>query len=115
MIENVIENAVRYTEPGGLIEIALASSNGRQARVDITSSGPLLDPRAVAQLVQPFKRLSQDRTGSQDGHGLGLSIVAAVAAAHGGELDLHARAEGGLRVQITLSAVSLPRLAHATQ
>jgi signal transduction histidine kinase len=115
MIENVIENAVRYTEPGGLIEIALASSDGRQARVDITSSGPLLDPRAVAQLVQPFKRLSQDRTGSQDGHGLGLSIVAAVAAAHGGQLDLHARAEGGLRVQITLSAVSLPRLAHATQ
>jgi signal transduction histidine kinase len=114
MIENVIENAVRYTEPGGLVEIALVSPDGRQAQVVIASSGPLLDPGAVAQLVQPFKRLSQDRTGSQDGHGLGLSIVAAVAAAHGGQLDLHARPGGGLRVEITLRATTVPRLAKAT-
>jgi len=115
MIENVIENAVRHTKPGGLVEIALTSSAGRQARVVIASSGPVLDPGAVAQLTQPFKRLSQDRTGSQDGHGLGLSIVAAVAAAHGGQLDLNAPAEGGLRVNITLPALSLPHLARATQ
>ena len=115
MIENVIENAVRHTKPGGLVEIALASSDDRQARVVIASSGRLLDPGAVAQLAQPFKRLSQDRTRSQDGHGLGLSIVAAVAAAHGGQLDLHAPAEGGLQVNITLPAVSLPQLAQATQ
>ena len=110
MIENVIENAVRHTEPGGSIEIALAPLHGRRARVIIDSSGPVLDQPAVTQLVQPFKRLSQDRTGSQDGHGLGLSIVAAVAAAHDGSLELHARAEGGLRVQITLAA-AIPQLA----
>jgi signal transduction histidine kinase len=115
MIENVIENAVRHTKPGGLVEITLASADGQQARVVIASSGSVLDPGAVAQLVQPFKRLSQDRTGSQDGHGLGLSIVAAIATAHGGQVDLHARAEGGLRVQITLSAVSRPQLTPATQ
>jgi signal transduction histidine kinase len=115
MIENVIENAVRHTNPGGLVEIALTSCDGRQARVVIASSGAVLDPDEVAQLTQPFKRLSQDRTGSQDGHGLGLSIVAAVAAAHGGKLDLNAPAEGGLRVHITLPAVSLPHLAQAIQ
>lgn len=114
MIENVIENAVRHTNPGGVGEITLASSDRRQARVVIASSGSVLDQGAIAQLVQPFKRLSQDRTGSQDGHGLGLSIVAAIATAHGGRLDLHARAEGGLQVQITLSAVSHPQLASAT-
>ena len=115
MIENVIENAVRHTQSGGLVEIALTSSDGRQARVVIASSGPLLDPGAVAQLVEPFKRLSRDRTGSQDGHGLGLSIVAAVAAAHGGQLDLHSRPEGGLRVEITLRAATVPHLAKATR
>ena len=115
MVENVIENAVRHTKPGGLVEIALASLDGRQARVVIASSGPLLDPDAVAQLAQPFKRLSQDRTGSQNGHGLGLSIVAAVAAAHGGGLELYARAEGGLRVQITLPAAAIAPLAKATR
>jgi signal transduction histidine kinase len=115
MIENVIENAVRHTNAGGLVEIALASSDGRQARVVIASSGPVLDPAAVAQLAQPFKRLCQDRIESQDGHGLGLSIVAAVATAHGGQLDLHAPAEGGLRVHITLPAVSLSQLAQAAR
>jgi signal transduction histidine kinase len=114
MIENVIENAVRHTKPGGLVAIALGSSGGRRARMDIANSGPVLDADAVAQLAQPFTRLSQDRTGSQDGHGLGLSIVAAVAAAHGGQLDLHAPPGGGLRVHITLPAACLPQFAQAT-
>lgn len=114
MLENVIENAVRHTEPGGLVEITLAPLGERQARVIIGSGGPVLDQEAVTRLAQPFKRLSQDRTGSQDGHGLGLSIVAAVAAAHDGQLDLQARAQGGLRVQITLPAATIPQLARAT-
>jgi signal transduction histidine kinase len=106
MIENVIENAVRHNQPGGVIELSLAPLNGQLARVTIDSSGPILDQTAVALLAQPFKRLSQDRTGSQHGHGLGLSIVAAVAAAHSGSVDLKAREEGGLRVQITLPAAT---------
>ncbi len=108
MIENVIENAVRHNQPGGEVEVTLAPVNGQLARLIVDSSGPILDQDAVAQLAQPFKRLGQDRTGSQNGHGLGLSIVAAVAAAHDGRLDLQARSGGGLRVQITLPAVSPP-------
>jgi signal transduction histidine kinase len=113
MIENVIENAVRHNQPGGSIELTLAPSDGQRARVTVDSSGPTLDPVAIAQLAQPFKRLGQDRTGSQSGHGLGLSIAAAIAAAHDGSLELHARAEGGLRVQITLPALTITQLAPA--
>jgi signal transduction histidine kinase len=115
MVENVIENAVRHNRWGGSIELTLAPVGRQRARVTVDSSGPLLDQSAVAQLAQPFKRLSQDRTGSQDGHGLGLSIVAAVAAAHEGRLELYARAEGGLRVQITLPAATIAQLAEATR
>lgn len=115
MVDNVIENAVRHNQPGGSIALTLAPLDGHQARVTVDSSGPTLDPYAVAQLAQPFKRLGRDRTGSQNGHGLGLSIVAAVAAAHDGSLDLHARAEGGLRVQIMLPALTIPQLAVATR
>ena len=104
MVENVIENAVHHNQPGGSVELTLTLLNGQQARLIVDSSGPMLDQSAVAELAQPFTRLGQARTGSQDGHGLGLSIVAAVAAAHGGSLELRARAEGGLRVQITLAA-----------
>jgi hypothetical protein len=110
MVENVIENAVHHNQPGASIELTLAPLNGQQARLIIDSSGPMLDESAVAELAQPFTRLGQDRTGSHNGHGLGLSIVAAVAAAHDGSLDLRARAEGGLRVQITLPA-AIPQLA----
>jgi len=112
MIENVVENAVRHTRAGGSIELALEPVDGPSARLVVQTSGPQLDERAVAELAQPFKRLSRDRTGSQHGHGLGLSIVAAVAAAHDGRVELQARAEGGLRVQITLPALA-PQLVAA--
>ena len=115
MVENVIENAVRHNQPGGSIELTLAPSGEQQVQLTVDSSGPLLDPSAVAQLARPFKRLGQDRIGSQDGHGLGLSIVAAVAAAHNGSLELQARSGGGLRVQITLPGPAAQQLAGATR
>jgi signal transduction histidine kinase len=116
MVENVIENAVRHNQPDGSIELTLAPLNGQQAQLTVDSSGPVLTPDAVAQLAQPFKRLGQDRLGSQNGgHGLGLSIVAAVAAAHNGSLELDPRPEGGLRVRITLRGRALHRLAGAAR
>jgi hypothetical protein len=115
MVENVVENAVRHNRPGGSIGLTLVRVDEQQARVIIDSSGSVLGQRAVAQLAQPFKRLTRDRTGSQNGHGLGLSIVAAVAAAHGGSLDLHARAEGGLRVEIRVPAMAPSPFAAANR
>jgi signal transduction histidine kinase len=119
MVENVIENAVRHNEPGGWMRVETAT-DGAVARVVVESGGPVLGERAVAQLAQPFRRLGADRTGSDDGVGLGLSIVAAIAAAHGGALVLRALPAGGLRVQIELpraaraaAAGALPELAGA--
>ena len=105
MVENVIENSVRHNQPHGFINIACETIGGA-ARLVVESGGPVLDEHSVAQLAQPFRRLGVERTGSQNGHGLGLSIVAAVADAHGGALELHARPQGGLRVQITLPAAT---------
>jgi signal transduction histidine kinase len=115
MVENVIENAVRHNQPNGSIELTLAPLGGQQARFTVDSSGPVLAQHAVAELAQPFKRLGPDRIGSQNGHGLGLSIVAAVAAAHNGSLELHARPEGGLRVSITLRDPATQEPAGATR
>jgi signal transduction histidine kinase len=77
----------------------------------VETGGAVLDPRLVARLAQPFRRLAADRTGAGQGAGLGLSIVSAIAAAHGGVLDLRARPEGGLRVGIGLPLA--PRAAPA--
>jgi signal transduction histidine kinase len=100
LVDNVIGNAVAHNENGGWIEVT-GSANEQEAALTVETGGRLLDQREVDRLAQPFERLGGERTGSS---GLGLSIVAAVAAAHGGRLALHARPEGGLRVSITLPA-----------
>jgi signal transduction histidine kinase len=107
MVDNVIDNAIGHNQDEGWVSVATASA-GQTARLVVETGGPILDQRQVDQLAQPFRRLGADRTGSENGAGLGLSIVAAVAAAHGGTLGLHARAEGGLRVSITLPAARHP-------
>jgi signal transduction histidine kinase len=104
MVDNVIDNAIAHNTDGGWIS-ATTGSDGRLACLVVETGGDILDPQQVAQLAQPFRRLRADRTGSDDGAGLGLSIVAAIASAHRGTLDLQARPGGGLRVAIALPAV----------
>jgi signal transduction histidine kinase len=98
MVENVIDNAVVHNHDGGWIHVTA----GTEARLVVETGGPVLDEEHVARLAQPFQRLGADRTGSDTGSGLGLSIVSAIAGAHGGRLDLRALPEGGLRVTLSL-------------
>jgi hypothetical protein len=107
MVDNVVDNAVRHNEPGGWIRVATGVESGL-ARLVVESGGAVLDQGQVARLAQPFRRLGADRTGSDRGAGLGLSIVAAIAEAHRGRLDLRARSEGGLRVGIVLPRAGAP-------
>jgi signal transduction histidine kinase len=111
LADNVIGNAVSHNRDGGWIRITTMAGNGA-ARLIIENGGDILDPAQVAGLARPFRRLGADRTGSNDGAGLGLSIVAAITEAHRGSLDLHARPGGGLKVTITLPLA--PRAAAIT-
>jgi signal transduction histidine kinase len=112
MVANVIDNAVCHNERGGWIRID-ARSDGRIASLVVENSGQMLDQRQIADLTQPFRRLGADRTSSDGGSGLGLSIVAAIAEAHEGRLDLHARDGGGLRVTIEIPVAANVGLAAA--
>jgi signal transduction histidine kinase len=103
MVENVIGNAVGHNERGGWIRVSVMT-DGRMARLVVENGGQLLGQQQADELTQPFRRFGADRTGSDAGCGLGLSIVAAIAEAHGGQLDLRARDGGGLRVSIELPA-----------
>ncbi len=105
MVENVIDNAVCHNTPGGWITITTRARGGR-ARLVVENGGQVLDQQQVAELSQPFRRLEADRIGTDKGSGLGLSIVAAIAEAHGGTLDLRARPGGGLRVCVDLPAAA---------
>jgi len=101
MVDNIIDNAIVHNEPDGWISVSVRAA-GSAARLTVQNGGAILQQSQVALLAQPFRRLGADRTGSDTGSGLGLSIVAAIAAAHGGALELHALPDGGLRAEITL-------------
>ena len=101
MVGNVIDNAITHNAPGGWVRIKTDVA-GAAARLTVENSGPVLDERDVQALAQPFRRLGTERTGSDTGSGLGLSIVAAIAEMHGGKLELHAVAGGGFGAVIEL-------------
>ena len=105
LVENVIDNAVCHNTPGGWIAIT-TRARGSRAELLVENGGEVLDQQQVAELSQPFRRLEADRIGTDKGSGLGLSIVAAIAEAHGGALDLRARPGGGLRVCVDLPAAA---------
>jgi signal transduction histidine kinase len=107
LVENVIDNAVRYSEPSGWIRVETRDV-GETARLVVENSGARLEDDRVRELGQPFRRLAAERTSPRKGVGLGLSIVAAIAAAHGGTLQLQARTEGGLRVVVELPHAPQP-------
>jgi hypothetical protein len=111
MVDNVVDNAIVHNESGGWIRVVTGTA-GPSASVVVENGGPVLDQEQVSQLAQPFRRLGPGGARASrvatdgGGSGLGLSIVAAIAAAHGGALDLCARPDGGLRVAITLPLAS---------
>jgi signal transduction histidine kinase len=112
MVDNVIDNAIGHNGNGGWISVTTGADE-HVASLVVETGGDVLDTDQVSQLTQPFRRLGADRTGSDHGSGLGLSIVEAIATAHGGTLDLRARAEGGLRVGIALPLAPAGRVAVA--
>lgn len=83
---NLIENAVRYNVPGGWVEVETRAEGG-QAVLRVANTGPVFAQTDVGLLFEPFRRGVQERTESAKGAGLGLSIVRAVASAHGGKVE----------------------------
>jgi signal transduction histidine kinase len=99
LVGNLIDNAVRYNVGGGRLEVATAADVER-ALLSIANTGPVIPPAQADRLLEPFQRLG-DRTAHDDGHhGLGLSIVRAIAAAHDATLTARPRPEGGLAVEV---------------
>ncbi len=94
LVANLVENAVRHNEPRGRVRVTT-----RRGLVRVENTGPAIAADDVRRLAEPFERLGRDSDGP--GAGLGLSIVRAVADAHGAELILQPRAAGGLEVEVS--------------
>jgi signal transduction histidine kinase len=100
LVRNLIENAVHHNTPRGHVEIT-SGTHDQHAYLTVRNSGPEIPADEVPRLLQPFQRLNGTRTRHMNGHGLGLSIVQAIATVHGATLTAHSRPEGGLAVRVT--------------
>jgi signal transduction histidine kinase len=110
LVTNLIDNAVRHNIAGGEIQVATATSGG-QAVLSVANSGPVVPPAEVDRLFQPFQRLGTRTARREGSHGLGLSIVRAIAGAHDATLAARPRPGGGLSIEVTFP---LPSPARST-
>jgi signal transduction histidine kinase len=100
LVANLIENALRHNlAAGGRIDVATTTRDGR-AVLSVANSGDPVATDQVARLFRPFQRLGAERTDHSEGVGLGLSIVQAIATAHGATVLVRARVGGGLDIEI---------------
>jgi signal transduction histidine kinase len=107
VLTNLVDNAVKYTPPGGLVRIELARK-GDLAQISVADSGPGIPPEDRGRVLQRFTRL--DRARSQPGNGLGLPLVNAVTLQHHGRLTLGDNSPG-LVATVELPALAPPRTA----
>jgi len=105
VLTNLVDNAVKYTPPGGVVRIELARS-GDRAQVRVADSGSGIPLEDHGRVLQRFTRL--DRARSQPGNGLGLALVNAVTLQHHGRLTLGDNGPG-LVVTVELPALAEPR------
>jgi signal transduction histidine kinase len=98
---NLVDNAVRYNVPNGRIEVRTAT-DGDHVGLSVTNTGPVVSPFEIERLFEPFQRLEPVRAAHDGHHGLGLSIVRAIAEAHGGHVVAQPEPGGGLAVTVVL-------------
>jgi signal transduction histidine kinase len=107
LVVNLIDNAVHHNAVGGRIEIRTGIEAG-DAVLAVTNTGAVIATSDIGRLLEPFRRLGRGRAADTDGHhGLGLSIVRAIAVAHDATLEVQAPAEGGLVITVRFQAVAL--------
>jgi two-component system sensor histidine kinase CpxA len=114
-IENVVRNAIRYTQEGSSVEIELTSDmrgTAREAVLRVNDAGPGVPPDALEKLFQPFYRLDDARGRQTGGVGLGLAITERAVRFHGGRVSAFNRVQGGLLVEIRLPLISAERIAE---
>jgi signal transduction histidine kinase len=113
LVRNLLDNAVSHNVPGGQVQIRTGTAPDGSF-LAVTNDGPVIPPAEVGRLFEPFQRLGTDRTIHDNHHGLGLSIVRAIATAHGATVQAEARPDGGLAVEVLFPGPGFPVRARDT-
>ena len=111
VVANLIDNAVKFTEPGGHIGLVLQAEEGN-AVLTVRDDGVGIAPEDLPRVQERFYRADEARSRATGGTGLGLSIVEAIVAAHGGSLDIVSQCGQGTTVTVRLPSVQAAPGAH---
>jgi two-component system phosphate regulon sensor histidine kinase PhoR len=106
MIDNLLDNAVKYTPEGGRVTLAV-TSEGKEAHLEVRDTGIGIEPVHRERIFERFYRVDKGRSRELGGTGLGLSIVKHVVLAHGGEIRVESMPGKGSTFQVTLPRESL--------
>jgi signal transduction histidine kinase len=107
LVANLLDNAIRHNTTEGRIEVTTATAAAGPV-LSVANSGPAVDPSELERLRRPFQRLGAERITRGGGHGLGLSIVHAIATAHGASLAVKPQPAGGLHAEVKFANVIPP-------
>jgi two-component system sensor histidine kinase CpxA len=107
-IENIIRNAIQYTEAGSKVEITLTVAQehqGRMAILDVNDRGPGIPEDELDSIFLPFYRVDRARSPHTGGSGVGLAIAERAVKLHGGDLRAFNRSNGGVTIRMRLPAI----------
>jgi signal transduction histidine kinase len=105
-LDNLIHNAIKYSEPGGRVTVAAREQNG-MIQVSVEDRGQGLSEEDIARAFRPFQRLSAVPTAGESSTGLGLSIVKSIVEAHVGTVGVESAGRGqGARFTVCLPRTS---------
>jgi signal transduction histidine kinase len=94
LLLNLVDNACRYTPPGGTVTLGLVAHEGIAA-LSVRDTGPGIPPEALPHIFERFYRADHARSREIGGTGLGLAISQVIAEAHGGRIEVESRVGEG--------------------
>lgn len=103
LLSNLLDNAIKYTPPGGSVDVALSQTEAKGATLTVKDTGIGISAADLPRIFERFYR--GDRSRSETGTGLGLSLARAIARAHGGEITVESRLGEGSRFDVTLHPI----------
>lgn len=107
LVMNLLDNAIRYTPPGGKVDAAL-ESDGDRVRIRVSDTGAGIPAEAAPHIFERFYRADKARSRQDGGFGLGLAIVKWIAESHNGAVELSSRNGAGSAFTVTLSREAEP-------
>lgn len=99
---NLVDNAIKYSPPGGQVQLSVSAGNEDTWDLVVQDAGPGIAPDEQRRLFQPFFRTGQAHRSDVQGAGLGLAFVKTVAQRHGGRVSVHSETGAGARFTLTL-------------